>query len=412
MNLINIHPRNSKLHLKYMHWWDICDKYATEGLCNVIYRDLQLRRYKKRMHSALAVSLGLVLPNADNDVSGILGLARQVVLEDLLCAVRVAGLGVERGTRVVRHHSVSTAERVLDRTPDVVLGRGLHVPDVAGVAGELAARKRGGDVVLVADGTAGGVDEPRALLKVLQELGVDEAARPLVQRAVDGDDVALRHEVLEVVDAARLDGFGSGGREGCVVVVEKLFAVEGQETLKDTVTDAASSNGADNFALQVECVPCNVGDNPVTALDHLVRRHKVPHKQEDAHDDVLGNGDDVGSRDLENLDSVVNSGIEVDVVRSDTCGDADLEVLGLLHEFAGQVARVEGSGDENFSIGEVLLEFAVGAFFAAGNNKFMTLGFEPFLDSKLVLDGTEEARLLFSSNTTVVEDSEDLHDDL
>lgn len=154
-------------------------------------------------------SLRLILANADNDISGFLGLVCQIVLEDLLGAVRVARLGVERGARVVRHHSVSTAEGVLGRPQDVVLGRGLHVPDVTSVAGELTARERGGDVVFVTDGTARGVDEPCALLEVLQELGVDETASALVQRAVDGNDVALRHEVLKVLDAARFDGLGS-----------------------------------------------------------------------------------------------------------------------------------------------------------------------------------------------------------
>ena len=110
----------------------------------------------------------------------------------------------------MRHHSVSTTKGVLSRAPDVVLGRGLDVPDVTGVTRELAARERGGDVVLVADSSARGVDEPRALLEVLQKLSVDETACPLMQRAVDGDNVALGHKVLQVIDAARFDCLRSG----------------------------------------------------------------------------------------------------------------------------------------------------------------------------------------------------------
>jgi hypothetical protein len=56
---------------------------------------------------------------------------------------------------------------------------------------------------------------------------------------------------------------------------------------------------------------------------------------------VFSNGDDVGSRYFENLDSVVNSGIEIDVVRADTSSDAKLEVLGLLNEVAGQVTVID-----------------------------------------------------------------------
>jgi hypothetical protein len=63
--------------------------------------------------------------------------------------------------------------------------------------------------VLVTDSTTSGVDEPCTLLEVLEKLSVDEAECTLVQRAVDGDDVALRDEVLEVFDTTSLDGLGS-----------------------------------------------------------------------------------------------------------------------------------------------------------------------------------------------------------
>lgn len=62
---------------------------------------------------------------------------------------------------------------------------------------------------------------------------------------------------------------------------------------------------------------------------HLVCGHKVANEQEDAHDDVLSDGDDVRSRDLEDLDLFLDGSVEVDVVRADTSRDADLEILGL-----------------------------------------------------------------------------------
>jgi hypothetical protein len=83
-----------------------------------------------RGSSALAVSLGLVLAEANNDVLGLLGLVGEVVLENALGTVGVASLSVECGSRVMRHHSVSTAKGVLRGTPDVVLGSGLDIPDI------------------------------------------------------------------------------------------------------------------------------------------------------------------------------------------------------------------------------------------------------------------------------------------
>lgn len=95
---------------------------------------------------------------ADDDVGWVLGLVEEEVFQDLLGSVRVACLGVEGRARVVRHHAVTAAERVLHVTPRVVLGRGLHVPHVTGVAAQLPTLDCRSDVFRVADGTASRVD--------------------------------------------------------------------------------------------------------------------------------------------------------------------------------------------------------------------------------------------------------------
>ena len=102
----------------------------------------------------------------------------------------------------MRHHPVPATQRVLHRPPDVVLRRGLHVPHVARVAVDLARLERLRDGVLVADRAARGVHDPRAGLKVLEKVAVDEALRAGVQRGVDGEDVELGDELLQVFDAA------------------------------------------------------------------------------------------------------------------------------------------------------------------------------------------------------------------
>ena len=95
---------------------------------------------------------------ANDDVGGVLRLVVEEVVEDLLRALRVADLRVERRARVVGCHAVAAAERVRHRSPRVALGRRLDVPDVAGVAVYVAALDRGGDVVGVADRATRGVD--------------------------------------------------------------------------------------------------------------------------------------------------------------------------------------------------------------------------------------------------------------
>lgn len=53
-------------------------------------------------------------------------------------------------------------------------------------------------------------DNERAhLLEVREELGVDEVAGSVVERGIDGDDIALGDEVLEVFDTASTDDLGS-----------------------------------------------------------------------------------------------------------------------------------------------------------------------------------------------------------
>jgi hypothetical protein len=68
---------------------------------------------------------------------------------------------------------------------------------------------------------------------------------------------------LEILNATSFDSFSSTGGQRCIVIVEKLFAVEGIETLEDTVSDSASSNGSNDFAFEIECVTCNIRYLPV-----------------------------------------------------------------------------------------------------------------------------------------------------
>jgi hypothetical protein len=104
------------------------------------------------------------------------------------------------------------------------------------------------------------------------------------------------------------------------------------------------------------------------ALDHFVGRDEVADEKKDGHDNVLSDGDDVGAGDLHDyedlvsacismtsdteltLNALVNSGVEVDVVRADTGGDTHLQVLRFCDQVASQVARVEGCCDENLSL--------------------------------------------------------------
>lgn len=181
------------------------------------------------------------------------------------------------------------------------------------------------------------------LLHLADEVLVEETTSLLVERAVDGDNITLGKHLLEVLDtpAANLGLLLS--RQGLVVVVEELLAVEGLETAQDTLTDTADSDGTDNLALEIELVLGGSGNVPLTSLDLLVGGDEVADEGEDGHDDVLSDGDDVGASHLSDGETAVGlvGGIEVDVIGTNTSGDGNLQVLGLGETLGSQVTRVE-----------------------------------------------------------------------
>jgi hypothetical protein len=294
--------------------------------------------------STLTVCLGGVVTTVDDQVlSAVVVLASEVAGEDSLGAIGVTLLGVEGGTGHVRNHGVTAAEGVLGSAEDVVTRSGLGEPDITTVTGKVAGLEGGSDILLDDDGATGGVDEVRALLHLGEELLVEETLGLLMERAVDGDNITLGKHLLKVLDATAADLLLLLGAEGLVVEVQKLLAVEGLQPPEDTLTDTADSDGTDDLVLEVILLLGDGGDVPLTTLDLLVGGDEVADEGEDGHDDVLSNGDDVRAGNLGDGDTAVGlvGGIQIDVVRADTSGDGDLEVLGLCEALGSEVAGVE-----------------------------------------------------------------------
>ena len=314
--------------------------------------------------------------------------AGEVRVQDVLSALGVTDLRIDRGTRHVGDHGITTAPGVLSVAERVVLRSGLGEPDVTAVAAEVAGLEGLGDVLLDDDRAAGGVDEPSAGLHLGDEVLVEQAAGLLVQGAVDGDDVALGEHLLKAVDAAAADLLLDFGGQGLVIVVEELLAVEGLQAAQDALADAADGDGADDFALEVELVLGDGGDVPLAVADLVVRGDEVADQEEDGHDDVLSDGDDVGAGDFGDGDTAVGlvGGVQVDVVRADTCGDSELELLGLGQALGSQVTGVEAGmtlldrdaeslkkvhlrgGNDNLSVNELLVKSGVLALLVGGSD--------------------------------------------
>lgn len=269
--------------------------------------------------------------------------AGEVAFENVLGTVGVADLRIDGGTRHVGNHSVTATPGVLGVAERVILGGGLGEPDITTVSAEVARLEGLSDILLDNDGTASGVDEPSTGLHLRNEVLVEETAGLLVQGAVDGDNVTLGEHLLEILNTTATDLLLSLGREGLVVVVEKLLAVEGLETAEDTLTDTADSDGTDDLTLEVELVLGDGSDVPVAVLDLFVGRDEVADEEEDGHDDVLSDGDDVRASDLSNGDTAVGGvgGVQVNVIGTNTGSDGELELLGLGETLSSEVTGVE-----------------------------------------------------------------------
>lgn len=99
------------------------------------------------------------------------------------------------------------------------------------------------------------------------------------------------------------------------------------------------------------------------------------------------------------------------MIATNSSRNTELQVLCCRHLRLIQVTWVEGSGDEDLSVLNVLLEGTAFAFLVRGRDEFVSLLLEPVGDAELVLDSTEETGFFFGSLAAVVENEQDLHDE-
>ncbi|KAH3671631.1 hypothetical protein OGAPHI_000336 [Ogataea philodendri] len=353
-----------------------------------------------------SVRLGLVLTVQQDDVlRSVVELLGEERLQDVLGTLGISDLGIDNGSGVVRSHGVTSTVLVGHGSPWVVLWSWLREPDVSTVASELARLDCGCNVLSNTDGTSGGVDQPGALLEVLEQVCVDQALGSSVQWTVDRDNVGLRNKLLQVLDSSGTNLFFGFLRQRLVVVVQQLLRVERKESFQDSVANSSSTNGGNNLTFDVKGVLGNLGDVPAARDDLLVGRNKVSHQHQDGHHNVLGNRNNVRSSHLENGN--VSSGlvdvVQVDVVGSNTSNNQQLEVLSLLDSLLGDVGWMERSGDDDVCIRDVLLQSGVRALLVGSDDQLMALLLEPVLDSKGIFGTSIKSGFVLGVLSCVVE---------
>lgn len=338
--------------------------------------------------------------------------SREVAVENILGTLSITDLSIDRSTGHMGNHGVTATPGTLDVTERVVLRSGLGEPDVTAVSAQVTALDGLGNILLDHDGTTSGVDEPCALLHLGDQFLVEEALGLLVQRAVDGNHITLSEHFLETVNATAANLLLYLRLQRLVVVVKELLAVEGLKTTQDTFTDTADGNGSDNLVLQVVFVLGNRSNVPVSVANLVVCGNKVTDKSKDSHDDVFGNGHDVGASDFSDGHTTVGlvGRVEVDVVGTNTGSHSKLQVLGLSKAFCSEISRMEAtvvsmfrphwvlrdlrSGDDDFRVNQLFLKGRVRTLLVGGGHQRVTLFLEPFANAELILGGAEEARLL------------------
>lgn len=246
-----------------------------------------------------------------------------------------------------------------------------------------------------------------------------------MQRAVDGDNITLSEHLLKAVNATAANLLLDLGAQGLVVVVEQLLAVEGLQAAEHTLTDTANSDSTDNLALQVVLILGDSSDIPVTVADLVVSGDEVADQEEDGHDDVLSDGDNVGTGDLGHGNTTVGlvGGIEINVVGANTGSHSKLQLLGLGQTLSGEVSRVEAiqvladiaqlqrlrggerSSDDDLGVNQLLVEGRVLALLVGSGHQGVTGVLEPLANTELILSGTQKTGLLLGVLATLENES-------
>ena len=171
-----------------------------------------------------------------------------------------------------------------------------------------------------------------------------------MQRAVDCDNVALAQHLFKILDSSAANLLFDLRLERLVVEVQQLLAVEWLQSSKHTLANAADSHCSDHLILKIKLVLGDCGHIPVAALNLLVGWDEVSDEEEDGHNDVLGDRDNIGAGNFSDCDAAIGlvGSVQIDVVGANASGDGDLEVLGLLETLGGQVTRVEAGESARF----------------------------------------------------------------
>ena len=195
----------------------------------------------------------------------------------------------------------------------MVGGDGLAAEHIDACAGDLAVAQRRDQLILLDDGSAGGVDEESVLFHFAEKVRTDHALRGFVEMQVQGDDVAFRGDLVHRLerDAERRDLLLREER----VIGDHVHA-EGLRLLDRAAGDSAAADRAERASSE-PVHGLGHGEVPYAALDRVHELIELfghgEHEQNGVRRHIL----DAVVRHVARRDAEIPGGVHVDRIHAD-----------------------------------------------------------------------------------------------
>ena len=215
-------------------------------------------------------------------------------------------------------------DQVVETEQRVLLG-GLFLEHVKGGTGHLAAFKRCLEVRFDDQATAGAVHDAHAILHLLDRSRVDDVARGVGQRRVQGDDVGALEQLVQfhLLDAHFLGPLRRQER----VIAHHLHA-QAQRPIAHDGADIAAADDAQRLGGQLDTH--ELGLFPLAFMGGRVGLRDLAGQRHHHRDGVLGRGDGIAERRVHHDHALGGRSRDIDIVDTDTGAADDLEVVRLL----------------------------------------------------------------------------------
>ncbi len=221
--------------------------------------------------------------------------------------------------------------------------------DVESGTCELAGRERLRQSLLVDQPSAGGVDDPRAVLHLRDRVAIDHPPGLVGQGRVQGEEVGAAEDLVlgeRVLDTELPEALVRDER----VVGDDLHA-EADGSAGNLLADPAETEHPEGLALELDSTP--PGPLPTTLLERRVRLRDVARECHHQADRLLGGRDDRRLGRVRNDDAAAGGSLDVDVVDADPGAPDHLEVRGEIDQ-VGREPRRRANHDRVVPVDDLL----------------------------------------------------------